>query len=509
MKIKQIELKNFKFHHDLTIDIKNQTSNNESTFNTLIYGENGTGKSSIFEALYANFYESRRVKSIDIYEMFKNRNHLGEELEVNISFDGSFETITRSDNTLSYLQSSSVTAYCTNERILTRITKDNFYETIKHTLTEHFIALKDLYIFDDFKIRLRDSVQFTQELRNERDALDERFNTLFNDLVPRNKINDVLGKLDANFKIAFDIQHSENTTTFTEPNIAIFIEDESTEGKLYNHFNEAKLKLISIAIYFALAKNFERETSLKLLVLDDFLTSLDMGNRKLIIEYILQEFDSYQKIILTHNLQFFNLIKKLTTKENWNIQKLFTVKESSNYRSYIKNNTNNYIDEARIFLETDQYDLEIAGNKLRKAFEEIIQEFEQLLELGKVEKFSKIINSLKNDDIIFLNQPHLKLNQIIRTFDSILNSPKNDQEKVTLLSQKITNLKSNNTIEIARQDADNIRYNINKADIYKNILLNPSSHNDIEKELYLQECLNTVELLQELDTILSKLKGNN
>ena len=94
-----------------------------------------------------------------------------------------------------------------------------------------------------------------------------------------------------------------------------------------NHFNEAKLKLISIAIYFALAKKYETDSELKLLVLDDFLTSLDMANRKLIMQYILENFEEYQKIILTHNLQFSNLIIELLKmrdeEKEWDIKIYF------------------------------------------------------------------------------------------------------------------------------------------------------------------------------------------
>ena len=63
MKIKEVELKYFKFHQNLNInfDLENDCKN------MLIYGENGTGKSSIYEALYSNFYHQKRIdKRIDI-----------------------------------------------------------------------------------------------------------------------------------------------------------------------------------------------------------------------------------------------------------------------------------------------------------------------------------------------------------------------------------------------------------------------------------------------------------
>lgn len=65
---------------------------------------------------------------------------------------------------------------------------------------------------------------------------------------------------------------------FHPPLINFKIMNIDDRGDFKNHFNEAKLKLISIAVYFALIKKYQSQNELKLLVLDDFLTSLDMAN---------------------------------------------------------------------------------------------------------------------------------------------------------------------------------------------------------------------------------------
>jgi len=103
-----------------------------------------------------------------------------------------------------------------------------------------------------------------------------------------------------------DIEEYKTHGSNSSPNVEITLDDSTI---LNNNINETKLKLTSMAIFFGLIKIEEDETnSLKLLVLDDFLTSLDMANRKLIIQYILDNFSDYQIIIFTHNIQFFNLI---------------------------------------------------------------------------------------------------------------------------------------------------------------------------------------------------------
>ncbi|MCF6245218.1 MAG: AAA family ATPase, partial [Sulfurovum sp.] len=60
MKINSIELKNFKFHKELNFNIEKK--------NCIIYGENGTGKSSVYWSLVSVF----KKDLIDISD-FKNR----------------------------------------------------------------------------------------------------------------------------------------------------------------------------------------------------------------------------------------------------------------------------------------------------------------------------------------------------------------------------------------------------------------------------------------------------
>lgn len=77
MKIKKIELKNFKFHKNLDFEIHKQ--------NCLIYGENGTGKSSIYEALYSVFKIYFRNSNFS-FNKFKTDNS-GNELSVKVFLD--------------------------------------------------------------------------------------------------------------------------------------------------------------------------------------------------------------------------------------------------------------------------------------------------------------------------------------------------------------------------------------------------------------------------------------
>jgi hypothetical protein len=81
-----------------------------------------------------------------------------------------------------------------------------------------------------------------------------------------------------------------------------------------------------------------------------------------------------------------------------------------------------------------------------------------------------------------------------------------DNAKIRQIKSKINQIKDNK-ITFAKKDEDDKEYNIiKKTEFYKNILLNPSSHNDSKNEVYKSECENTIVLLEELNNILETLK---
>jgi ABC-type dipeptide/oligopeptide/nickel transport system ATPase subunit len=529
MKINKIAIENFKFHHNLEFDIK--------TKNCLIYGENGTGKSSIYEALYAVFYYFKDTKiansQISIRDTFLHRDYMSNDLKVDIMFDD-HRALNRIDDTLNNeailkddfsgfpqgqgILSGSVGDACiyfANEKILSNIVEGNFFDVLNNNLSIHFPKLETFKnIYESVKTELHQLSHDTElsetNIIQDRTSADKTCEFKLNHFIPIENINSVLKKLNCDFEIEFTFKNSDidnDTHQFSNPIISIRIKDIDDRDDFKNHFNEAKLKLISIAIYFALAKKYETANSLKLLVLDDFLTSLDMANRKIIARYILDNFQEYQMIILTHNLQFNNLIKRLLRSDQWDTKILFNIFEDNKIKSLIKDKNDNYIDEAKKFIETPNYDLHLAGNLLRKAFEGIINEFEQLLELGKVETMQKIINALKDTDKYFYNKPHEVLEKLINDFERMFeNQQQPNAAKINQIKTKINQIK-NNKITFIKEDEDNIKYNIiKKAEFYKNILLNPSSHHDSENEIYKDECKNTIILLEELNSILATLK---
>ncbi len=79
----------------------------------------------------------------------------------------------------------------------------------------------------------------------------------------------------------------------------------------HTFLNEAKLTQLALSVRFGATLAQLRDSPFKLLVLDDLLISLDMGNRMKVVDIILGEtFSEYQKIILTHDRGFYQEFKR-------------------------------------------------------------------------------------------------------------------------------------------------------------------------------------------------------
>jgi len=508
MKINKIELRNFKFHHSLDFEIKQQ--------NCLIYGENGTGKSSIYEAFYSNFYFYKNSKiakgQIDIREKFRHRDFADEELKVNVLFNTEDE-LNRSDNDLENKKLlESQTIYFANERVLREITENNFYFIMKNVLIEHFPKVEELMFHSNLEKKLkRLNEDIPRAMYKERIDFDFQLRDKFYEYIPLDEINKILHEdFEEKFEIEFSFKDSFiEDKIFTYPTITMKIKGIDDRGNFQNHFNEAKLKLIGISIYFALAKKYETKSALKLLVLDDFLTSLDMANRKLIVQYILENFKDYQKIILTHNIQFYNLIVRFLKMKNedstWDMKNIFLCEDDT--VSLINTQSKSYLDDAKKQLLIGEY--HSSGNYSRKEFERILNEFKQVLEIGKQEQLKHLLDTLKSisSEHRFFKKPFSILNKIsdrYNTISIILNSNDNDSAKIGKVNYEVNQM--NQLLENEKCELSNLKDLLNKIEFYKDIVFNPASHSNDEIEIYRKECIGSIKLLEELNIIVDALK---
>ena len=101
-----------------------------------------------------------------------------------------------------------------------------------------------------------------------------------------------------------------------EPIIGIEIKEDGIEiAKPHVYFNEAKLTAIALSIRFALLKGINPTDNAtppegSFLALDDMLISLDMSNRAKVVDFLLKISDKYKIYLFTHDRAFFEHFKE-------------------------------------------------------------------------------------------------------------------------------------------------------------------------------------------------------
>jgi len=97
--------------------------------------------------------------------------------------------------------------------------------------------------------------------------------------------------------------------------------------KPHTFLNEARLSALGLAIRFAILKRRLQDSKLKIAILDDFMISLDMKNRDVALDYILDKIaPDYQLLILSHDKFMYELAKdKIDRKNltNWKYYQMF------------------------------------------------------------------------------------------------------------------------------------------------------------------------------------------
>jgi len=344
-RIKNIHINNFKFFPEsepIIIDGKN----------VLLYGENGSGKSSIYWALYTLLESAEKNDATQIQKYFNKSN---DESLVNIhatvdgnGIDNSFVKITLKDDTefeISHqdtminnnldAKESLLASDFLNYRLLQRA------HNVRHS---QFIDLFPLFreaVFnyvqfapvnwhkdDGTTIRLTNAGSILKIVetgpdkkypklngedgyptkKSHRQAFDEHkdlstgfkrgIDTLIEKI--RTKANPIL-KTKLGYDITFHLELKTDTeqkltiANYTPPKFTLKLIIDDFEGngavlKPQSFLNEARLSAIALSIRLAILEERISDAKIKILVLDDLMISLDMSNRDKVTRLVLDEY---------------------------------------------------------------------------------------------------------------------------------------------------------------------------------------------------------------------------
>ena len=467
IKIEKIQLNNFRFF----IDEEENNTFEPNEKGLLVYGENGSGKSSLFKA----FELLAKVSKVDISDEFrenKNLFNLEQDSEIKFEFDNNnsldINDDTKIDSNYDFIDEIYLTNSLLDYKKLLQINfmKEQGYSKINlyHILNRLF----EYYPIGDDKILLKD-------IENPNDQLNELKNILDNLL---DGINLFLEKFTTEFKIEKFIYTTDyiplakglglNNALEFVINIEINFKDNIIE-KHHDFLNEAKLSSLAMAIYFTIIKHLSSldiNESLKILVLDDLLISLDMSNRLNLIDILKSEFSDFQIFFFTHEKAFFEVLKD---KMSWKAYEIYVNKSEEGFEvPYVKKSLNHFESAKKHF---EAFDYPASANYLRKEVERLkkIKERQEASINQELKIFKKMKKMLLSSDLSDSNRVKSKLIGFKQGLEE----------------------ENNSHVEI---DLRNIKGITDR-------ILNPQSHDDMSRPLYKKE-------LEEAMEIIEGIRGN-
>lgn len=171
----------------------------------------------------------------------------------------------------------------------------------------------------------------------------------------------------------------------------------------HQFLNEAKLSAIELSIYLAALKlnPTSRPDRFKVLVLDDVLIGLDMSNRLPTIKILQDFFSDYQIFLLTHDLEWYDILKQ-RLQGKWKSIELYCTKNVE-YEIPVVAENKDYLAKSQDYLKTNDY--KAAAIYLRTAFEVILKRCCD--KQGFSVKYKEKVKELTSDDFWTVIKPYV------------------------------------------------------------------------------------------------------
>ncbi len=387
MRITEIEIKNFRaFYGSYRINLDKDGKN------LLIYGENGSGKSSLYRALKL-FLES--TVSNDQFDAHQN-------IFIKDDESGYIKLCLRANpQSKQYVYEWSKTVKETNDLLITDASKSKGFLDYKTLLETHYIQYKEetVNIFDFLVDNLLantindvtdrsfaddwDDIKRAVPIRTTEGqvkALQERIQNFNNGLFGKleelkSQASEILDKFEYNVALDFDFQgitYNRTNKTFDNQQVLLTVKFFDRDLPVHHRFlNEAKLSSIAIAICFS-SFLLQPENDLKILALDDVLIGLDMSNRLPVIDILKEYFSDYQIFLMTYDRAWYEIVRQRMEDSEWKYAEFYFSK-TDEYEIPIYVEDRAYLEKAKEYFDANDY--KACAIYLRTAFEVAIKRF--------------------------------------------------------------------------------------------------------------------------------------
>ena len=309
------------------------------------------------------------------------------------------------------------------------------------------------------------------------------------------------------------IGSNQSEFKFTLPVIEFGVQlDGHTVKKPQSFLNEAKLTQLALSIRFAASLVNLHESDLKLLVLDDLLVSLDMSNRMQVVDILLSTtFTNFQKIILTHELGFFREFRRRigSSHADW---RFVSLQGSAAQKIDVRSEKND-LEKAEDYL--NGHDIEEAAMFLRKAAEDTAKRYREWAEgkslpPGQFFTLTENLRAAKNKLLegipttlyknVLKNTPQAHRALLLSSDDSDLdNNPNIEPRDKGILKYKRKGLRL--VVSDAGWDKMDAVEAIDRVMEMTERVLNPASHSNISP-LYEDEVRRAMQVIERLEKVL-------
>jgi len=421
----KIEIKNFKaFGGRLAI---NPTTAHK---NVLIYGENGAGKTSLYEAIMLAFYrekmlrphlsvgapaEQRANEEKDFYNGYNHKTEAGTpEIDFTIKINnGDFKAF-NTDTYQCFMVSANDLNYVTHEIQNGKVVEKDCVNLKK---------LLETVNFPDFDI----DAFLAAQIGNLIQAVNDSLKNDFVEGIEIGREND-----------QYDIYIKDDANHLRESN------------GLHAVFNEAKINLVVILLLLHAVDMLQAVPAAgmhKLLVLDDLVTSLDNSNRLYLARFILSKFTRFQKILFTHSIGFNNMLYQCIEKNgdigNWLTYNLYLTNKGPQIYDFGELKTAGEIKQE---FNCGMLQPNTVGTEIRKRFEAGIYELAKIIQIGEVHEATKLVARLVQPEPIYVYKHGGKLrdaNDLVKAIKGIADGADTDAVKVQRITDEIEKYATN------------------------------------------------------------------
>ena len=375
-KIDSIKVERFKAFKDETVF-------NIGKHNLLIYGENGAGKSSLYDALKVVFF----------YKRISDAHCVGvtpEEQRAQLAsyLSGKYD----------HRGAAGYGITVNNEDYLTFIASEDYADYHVSMISNadiqvgNYISYKELlervYFHGDLAALLEDEEKTTAIAESVNKDLRECFKEEY-----------VTVAISRENELKCSLKGPWSGDTYIE--------------NIRDYFNAAIIHLVVLVLLLNTVKMLEEgdRKKIRILVLDDIITSLDASNRLLLMRYVRNRFTRYQKFVFTHNISFFNLwlytMNSIKGEQGeWQTMNIYDCGGKHKVYNYKApgEHEKKRSQQLRERLESGEEDLQDLGNDIRRYFEELLHEFSKIVHVGGKNECSHILDRLENGKTVYLHE---------------------------------------------------------------------------------------------------------